>query len=68
MAFKNLTQTDIAVYANCTLLLSMVSHVIHGRKISANVNTALAKGLGYKSFDELIAAYAKEARREYYRA
>jgi transcriptional regulator with XRE-family HTH domain len=62
MAIKNLTQADIAAYAKCTP--PMVSHVIHGRKVSANVCLALVKALGYKSLNELIAAYAKEARHE----
>ena len=57
MALKNLTQADIAAYAKCTQ--SMVSHVIHGRKVSANVYLALAKALGYKSFGELKAAHDK---------
>jgi transcriptional regulator with XRE-family HTH domain len=57
LALKGLTQTDIAIRAGCTR--PMVSNVIAGRKVSANVSTALAKSLGYKSFDELIAAYDK---------
>jgi transcriptional regulator with XRE-family HTH domain len=55
MALKNLVQADIAAYAKCTQ--AMVSHVLHGRKVSANVSMALVKALGYKSFDDLIAAY-----------
>ncbi|MDR0707945.1 MAG: hypothetical protein LBF60_08760 [Treponema sp.] len=57
MSLKNLVQADIAAYAKCTQ--AMASHVIHGRKVSANVSMALSKALGYKSFDELIAACGK---------
>jgi transcriptional regulator with XRE-family HTH domain len=57
MALNNLTQADIAAYAKCTPC--MVSHVIHGRKVSANVRMALVKALGYKSLEELIAACGK---------
>jgi predicted transcriptional regulator len=62
LALKNLTQVDIAALAGCTS--PMVSNVIAGRKVSANVSMALVKELGYKSFDELIAACHKEAQHE----
>jgi transcriptional regulator with XRE-family HTH domain len=57
MALKNLTQRDIAARAGCAR--PMVSEVIHGRKVSANVRAALVKALGYQSFEELIAACGK---------
>jgi transcriptional regulator with XRE-family HTH domain len=57
MALNNLTQLDIAARAGCTG--PMVSHVIHGRKVSANVCMTLVKALGYKSLEELIAASGK---------
>lgn len=53
LAVNNLTQADIAARAKCTP--PMVSHVIHGRKVSANVSMVLVKALGYKSLEELIA-------------
>lgn len=58
LALNNITQTDIAVCAGCTQ--SMVSQVIHGRKVSVNVTAALAKALEFKSFDELIAGASQE--------
>ena len=57
LALQNLTQGDIAARAGCTR--PMVSNVIAGCKVSANVSMALVKALGYKSFDELIASYYK---------
>jgi transcriptional regulator with XRE-family HTH domain len=58
MSLRNLRQETIANHAECTT--SMISHVLHGRKTSVNVCTALAKALGFKSFDELIATVNRE--------
>jgi transcriptional regulator with XRE-family HTH domain len=58
MSLRNLTQETIANRAGCTA--SMVSHILHGRKTSVNVCTALAKALGFRSFDELIVAANRE--------
>jgi transcriptional regulator with XRE-family HTH domain len=52
MALKHLTQADIADSARCTE--SMVSQIIHGRKVSANVSMALVKALGFTTLDELL--------------
>lgn len=53
MALKGITQVDIASYAGCTR--PMVSQVLHGRKQSVKVRTALAQAFGYASFDTLLA-------------
>jgi transcriptional regulator with XRE-family HTH domain len=58
LALKNLTQGDIAARAGCTR--PMVSNVIAGRKVSANVITVLIRALGYESFDQLLADCSKQ--------
>jgi transcriptional regulator with XRE-family HTH domain len=58
MALKGLTQADIAARAGC--LRPMIANVIAGRKVSANVTTALVRALGFKSFDELITTANRE--------
>ena len=57
LALKNLTQVDIAALAGCTR--PMVSNVIAGRKVSANVLAVLLRALGYESFEQLIADCSK---------
>jgi predicted transcriptional regulator len=52
MSLKGITQFAIARYAGCSQ--PMVSQVLHGRKRSANVQSALIRVLGYDSFKKLI--------------
>jgi transcriptional regulator with XRE-family HTH domain len=58
LALSNLTQVDIAARAGCTR--PMVSNVIAGRKVSANVLAVLTRALGYESFEQLIADCSKQ--------
>ena len=58
LALQNLTQGDIAARAGCTR--PMVSNVIAGRKVSANVLAVLVRALGYESFEQLIADCSKQ--------